>query len=230
LAEADESAGYIAPDGITAIGAALWGTRGLSQTHLWRNSFKKTRVFNIHAEHSAISCTGNTPPSATMVKQYPDYPWFQGFEGVSRFEGELYDCVVEGTIPPSIDGTFYRTVPDPQFPPKEGYENDVPMNGDGQIDAIRIQDGHVDFKQRYIRTQKFCIEREARRSVFGLYRNRYTDDIGVKHLVHSTGNTHVVYYNKMLLALKEDSPPYALDPDTLETLGRPSGMSGWADW
>lgn len=155
-----------------------------------------------------------------MPKPYPNYPWFQGFEAVSRFEGELYDCIVEGTIPPEIDGTFYRTVPDPQFPPKEGFEDDVPMNGDGQIDAIRIEGGHVDFKQRYIRTQKFCIEREARRSVFGLYRNRYTDDIGVKHLVHSTGNTHVVYYNKMLLALKEDSPPYALDPDTLETLGK----------
>jgi carotenoid cleavage dioxygenase-like enzyme len=56
-------------------------------------------------------------------------------------------------------------------------------------------------------------------AVFGLYRNRYTDDFGVRHLVHSRRNTHVVYYNKMLLALKEDSPPYALDPDTLETLG-----------
>lgn len=156
-----------------------------------------------------------------MTKPYPkDVPWLLGFEAPCRFEGELYDCIIEGEVPSSIDGTFYRTMPDPQFPPKEGCEWDVPLNGDGAIDAIRIHNGHVDFKQRYVRTQKFCIEREARRSVFGLYRNRYTDDFGVKHLVHSTGNTHIVFYNKMLLALKEDSPPYALDPDTLETLGK----------
>jgi len=154
-----------------------------------------------------------------MTKPFPNQPWFLGFEEPCRFEGELYDCIVEGTIPPSIDGTFYRTMPDPQYPPKPGNEDDVPLNGDGACDAIRIYQGHADFKQRYVRTQKFCIEREARRAVFGLYRNRYTDDFGVKHLVHSTANTHVVYYNKMLLMLKEDSPPYALDPDTLETLG-----------
>jgi carotenoid cleavage dioxygenase len=87
------------------------------------------------------------------------------------------------------------------------------------VDAIRIKDGHADFKHKYVRTQKFCIEREARKAIFGIYRNRYTDDVGVRALVHSTANTHIVYYNKMLLALKEDSPPYALDPNTLETLG-----------
>jgi carotenoid cleavage dioxygenase len=157
-----------------------------------------------------------------MPKEYPNYPWFQGFEAACRFEGEIYDCIVEGDIPPEIDGTFYRTMPDPQFPPKPGCEADVALNGDCAIDAIRIYNGNADFKQRYVRTQKFVIEREARRAVFGLYRNRYTDDFGVRHLVHSTANTHVVYYNKMLLALKEDSPPYALDPDTLETLGTSS--------
>ena|SRR5579859_331894 len=153
-----------------------------------------------------------------MAPEYPNNPWFQGFEAPCRFEGELYDFIIEGTLPAEIDGTFYRTMPDPQYPPKEGCEHNVALNGDGAIDAIRIQDGKADFKQRYVRTQKFCIEREARRSVLGLYRNRYTDDRAVQHLVHSTGNTHVVFYNKMLLALKEDSPPYALDPDTLATL------------
>ena len=38
-------------------------------------------------------------------------------------------------------------------------------------------------------------------------------------MIHSTANTHIVFYNGVLLALKEDSPPYAMDPDTLETLG-----------
>lgn len=99
------------------------------------------------------------------------------------------------------------------------YDDDVFINGDGAVDAVRIQNGHADFKQKFVRTEKFLIERAARRAVFGKYRNRYTDDPRVKHKIHSTANTHVVYFEAQLLALKEDSLPYAMDPDTLETKG-----------
>lgn len=37
--------------------------------------------------------------------------------------------------------------------------------------------------------------------------------------IRSTANTNIVYWRGQLLALKEDSPPYAMDPDTLETKG-----------
>lgn len=37
--------------------------------------------------------------------------------------------------------------------------------------------------------------------------------------VRTTANTNVVHFNGRLLALKEDAPPYALDPHTLETGG-----------
>lgn len=51
----------------------------------------------------------------------------------------------------------------------------------------------------------------------GKYRNKYTD--AVKFKVRTTANTNVFYFNGQLLALKEDSPPYALDPISLETKG-----------
>jgi carotenoid cleavage dioxygenase-like enzyme len=51
----------------------------------------------------------------------------------------------------------------------------------------------------------------------GKYRNKYTDAIAFQ--VRSTANTNIVYFKGMLLALKEDSPPYAMDPKTLETIG-----------
>jgi carotenoid cleavage dioxygenase-like enzyme len=38
-------------------------------------------------------------------------------------------------------------------------------------------------------------------------------------MIHSTANTHIYFHNGVLLALKEDSPPYALDPNTLRTIG-----------
>jgi carotenoid cleavage dioxygenase-like enzyme len=51
----------------------------------------------------------------------------------------------------------------------------------------------------------------------GKYRNRYTD--AVKFGIRSTANTNIVFFNGKMLACKEDSPPYAMDPETLETIG-----------
>ncbi|KFY05889.1 hypothetical protein V491_08973 [Pseudogymnoascus sp. VKM F-3775] len=107
----------------------------------------------------------------------------------------------------------------PDFPWSPLYADDVFINGDGCIDAVRIHNGHVDFKQRFVRTEKFLIERVARQAVFGKYRNRHTDDPRVKNKIHSTANTHIIWYQNRLLAMKEDSPPYAINPDTLETQG-----------
>jgi len=149
---------------------------------------------------------------------FPDTPFFRGPEAPCRFEAEVYNCVVRGEIPKQIDGTYYRCMPDQLWAPM--YDDDVFINGDGAIDAVRIKNGHVDFKQKFVRTERFTIERAARKSVFGKYRNRYTDDPRVRHKIHSTANTHVVYFEKQLLALKEDSLPYAMNPDTLETKGR----------
>lgn len=152
--------------------------------------------------------------------RYPNNPFFVGAEAPCRFEAEVYNCIVRGEIPKQINGTYYRCMPDALWAPM--YEDDVFINGDGAIDAVRIKDGHADFKQKFVRTERFLIERAARKAVFGKYRNRYTDDARVRHKIHSTANTHVIYFEKQLLALKEDSLPYAMDPDTLETKGEPA--------
>ncbi|KAK1675050.1 carotenoid oxygenase [Colletotrichum godetiae] len=158
--------------------------------------------------------------SSLKVRQetnFPATPFFDGPEAPCRFEAEVCNCIVRGSIPEEINGTYYRCMPDWTWAPL--YDDDVFINGDGAIDAVRIRDGHADFKQKYVRTAKFNIERAARQSVFGKYRNRHTDDPRVKHEVHSTANTHIVYFENQLLALKEDSRPYAMDPDSLETRG-----------
>jgi carotenoid cleavage dioxygenase len=48
---------------------------------------------------------------------FPDRPQFSGFMKPCRFEGEVQDLEVFGKIPSEIDETFYRVMPDPQFPP-----------------------------------------------------------------------------------------------------------------
>jgi carotenoid cleavage dioxygenase-like enzyme len=51
----------------------------------------------------------------------------------------------------------------------------------------------------------------------GNYRNKYTD--AIEFAVRSTANTNIVYWQGKLIACKEESPPHALDPETLETIG-----------
>ncbi len=158
--------------------------------------------------------------AATAAKSPPvrfsDNPMFKRFGAPFRAEVDLRDCEVEGEIPSELNGAFYRVGPDYQYPPK--CPDNIPFDGEGHVAMFRFTKGHVDFKSRYVRTQRFKAQEAARRSLFGMYRNPYTDDASVKTLSRGTANTHVVYHAGKLLALKEDSPPVVMDPNTLETL------------
>jgi hypothetical protein len=49
--------------------------------------------------------------------KFPDEPLFSHYLTPNRFEGDIYNLEVEGTIPPQLDGTFYRVMPDPAQAP-----------------------------------------------------------------------------------------------------------------
>ena len=97
-----------------------------------------------------------------MTAPFPQAMDFIGHNAPSRVEAEIYDLVIEGTLPDDLQGNWYQTVPDPQFPPKLGW--DTFLSGDGMVRMFRFKDGHVDFKQRYVRTERWQLERQARRS------------------------------------------------------------------
>lgn len=81
----------------------------------------------------------------------------------------------------------------------------APIDGDGNLSAFRIKDGRADFKMKYVRTDRFKLEKAAGKALFGLYRNPYTHHPCVRAAVDSTANTNVVYWAGKLLALKEVS-------------------------
>lgn len=141
----------------------------------------------------------------------------EGFFTPLRFEADVHDCEVEGEIPAALRGNFYRSCLDRRYPAI--YADDTPYNADGAVDLFRFANGHVDFRTRYIRTARYQAEAEARRALFGKYRNRGTSDPQVRGLSHNTGNTTPMVHHGLLFSMKEDSPPMALNPQTLETLG-----------
>ena len=151
------------------------------------------------------------------MAHYPNTPGFTGNLRPLRLEGDIFDLEVEGEVPEQLNGTFHRVHPDAQLPPM--FENDQFFNGDGMVTLFHFRNGKVDFKQRYARTDKWKIERETGKSLFGAYRNPLTDDESVKGRIRGTANTNVIVHAGDLYALKEDSPPLLMDPLTLETRG-----------
>jgi carotenoid cleavage dioxygenase-like enzyme len=132
-----------------------------------------------------------------------------------RAEVTIADCVVDGKIPEALSGGFYAVGPDPQYPLAPG---NIPFDGDGHVRLFRIRNGRVDYRSRYVRTERYVAQDKARRPLMPMYRNPMLDDPSVAGLSRSTANTHVIQHKNLLLALKEDSPPTSLDLNTLETI------------
>jgi len=152
------------------------------------------------------------------VVRFPDIPLYQGWGTPHRAESDVRDLeVIQGEIPAALSGTLYRCGPDRQYPPRTG--QDVFIDGEGMVHMFRIAAGRVDYRNRWVRTERFVLQEAARRSLFGRYRNRYTNDPSVVGVGNGTANTNVVWQGRRLLVLKEDSRPMEVDPDTLATRG-----------
>jgi carotenoid cleavage dioxygenase-like enzyme len=132
-----------------------------------------------------------------------------------RVEMDIRYCEVEGKVPTDLKGAFYRTGPDAQFPMRPG---NIPFDGEGHVSQFRFENGNVHYKSRFVRNERYVAQEKAGKILFPMYRNPYLDDPSVKGKSRGTHNTHIIHHNNMLLALKEDSPPAAMDLNTLETL------------
>lgn len=153
-----------------------------------------------------------------MTVNFRGDPTAVGYFEPTRFEADVYDCeVTEGSIPTELDGTFYRVGGDWFYPPK--FHDDSPFNADGYVTMFRFSNGSVDYRGRFVRTPRYLADAKVRRQLFGYYRNGRTDDPSVRGVSRNVANTNLIAHAGKLFALKEDSRPMMIDPDTLETLG-----------
>src|SRR5690606_38084663 len=118
-------------------------------------------------------------------------------------------------ISAGLDSALYRTGPDAKVPLRRG---NTPFDGEGHVSLFRFKDGNAHYKSRFVRNERYVAQEEAGRILFPMYRNPYLDDPLAKGKSRGTHNTHIIHHNGRLLALKEDSPPAAMDLNTLETL------------
>lgn len=151
-----------------------------------------------------------------MTTPYPDHPQLSGNYAPIRMECDVEDLIVRGEIPKDLDITYYRNGPDPQFPPLGEHHW---FAGDGMVHMFRIQDGRVSYRNRWVRTVKWGLERREGRSLYSPFQPGLNDPITADVKNDSLANTNVIWHGEKLMALEEGHAPFVLDPDTLDSLG-----------
>ena len=147
-----------------------------------------------------------------------DSPYLKGFAAPVREERDDRDLTIEGELPGALRGVFLKNGPNPQFPPRGAFH---PFDGDGMVHAVWLEDGRARYRNRWVRTPGFSLEREHGRPLFGGFADLNPPDpiamakVGpVKHVA----NTSMVAHAGKWLALWEGGMPYALDQE-LQTVG-----------
>ncbi len=147
------------------------------------------------------------------MRESDENPFLQGNFAPWRMEGCAPDLEITGELPSGLEGTFYRTGPNPAYEPIGRYHW---FDGDGMIHAISLRDGRASYRNRWVQSRGLADERRAGRATIpGLLEMKPTEAPVIKN----TGNTNIVWHAGKLLALMEACLPTQLRPDTLETIG-----------
>lgn len=174
------------------------------------------------------------PPIRSSVN--PKYVLSDNFAPVDELPPT--ECeVVEGSLPSCLDGAYIRNGPNPQFLPRGPYHL---FDGDGMLHSIRISKGRATLCSRYIKTNKYIVERDAGSSVLpnvfsGFHGITATAARGALSAARvlagqfnpangiGLANTSLAFFGNRLYALGESDLPYAVrlasDGD-IETIDR----------
>ncbi|MGK7914272.1 MAG: carotenoid oxygenase family protein [Prochloraceae cyanobacterium] len=150
--------------------------------------------------------------------------YLQGNFAPSEREIDADNLEVIGQIPADLSGIFLRNGPNPQFPPLGQYHW---FDGDGMLHEVQIKGAQASYRNRYVKTEGFKLEKEANKAIWsGILEPPQMDlPYGPSK---NTANTALVWHSGKLLALWEGGSPYELELLSLETLG-PYNFNGQLD-
>ncbi len=125
------------------------------------------------------------------------------------------NLTVIGELPIDLSGVFVRNGPNPQFAPRGRYHW---FDGDGMLHGVRLHGGKAQYRNRYVRTKGFKIERGKGEAIWtGLLEPPRIDNPHGPY--KNTANTALVWHDGRLLALWEGGEPHEIRAPGLETIG-----------
>lgn len=147
-----------------------------------------------------------------------DIPALDGNNAPIHREDVFEDLKVIGEVPQDLNGLYVRNGPNAFFEPDWRYHA---YDGDGMLHAVQFSQGQVTYRNRWTDTQALQEERAAGHALWkGLKEPARADrpDEPFKN----TANTDVKYHAGRLITMwyKGGGMPYAVDPYTLQTLGK----------
>ena len=122
------------------------------------------------------------------------HPLLTGIHQPMTDELTLTDLVVEGTIPPELDGRYVRIGPNPAAPDPRSYHF---FTGDGMLHGIRIRDGRaLWYRNRWIRSDEVAKARAVPaapgpRHIFDTVNTSVLDHAGSGWALVEAGSTPV---------------------------------------
>lgn len=125
---------------------------------------------------------------------------------------------IDGTIPEYVRGNYYLNGPAQFIQGNFKYRNW--LDGDGMVCTLRFSDGEVHFTNRFVATPKRMEEAEAGKPIYRMFGTAFEGDRLKRGIgTESPANVSIYPFGDQLLAFGEQSIPFELDPDTLETKG-----------
>ena len=138
-------------------------------------------------------------------------PFLSGLYAPTVDEVDRPDLRVDGELPPELDGDYLRNGPNPRFTPLGHYM--FPLDGDGMLHRVRIRDGKVSYRNRFVRTPALVAEEQAGQALWPCFANSAyspgADLVGpdLAHTHKDLPDINVVRHGGKMLALAESSSP-----------------------
>ena len=137
------------------------------------------------------------------------------FDGVEASYG-ISD--ISGRVPEWLRGSYY--VNGPARFERAGARYQHWLDGDGMVCSLRFTDTGVHYTSRFIETRKLCDEKVEGRFLYRGFGSAFPGDrLRRNMMLEPPVNVSVYPFDGRLLAFGEQSLPYELDPETLETRG-----------
>lgn len=127
-------------------------------------------------------------------------------------EVDTMDLVIEGEIPPELDGSYVRNGPNAQYPRADGWK--YPFDGDGMLHIVTLAQSRARYRNRWVLTKDLVAERQVGHALhIGTFDSGDTapgrsdrDGRGPKNW----SNANVVAHAGRILSLWEGGVPYEL--------------------